>query len=244
MNSLVNNIVNADDFGRSETTNKAIALCFKKRFINRTTVMANMPFFNEAIEVSRKEGFFDRVGLHINLDDGEPLTDEMKKNHHFCKNGRFIDRVFLNPKYRFVLSLKDMKCIYAEVRAQMKKYIDAGFNLKHFDSHHFVHNNLSLIFIISRVGKEFGFKSARIMEMSKYDSVFKKFYKRSLNFYLSRNFETSSQFVQSFKNYQEKKGDAEFMTHPDIVDSKLVNIVSWDPYVYSSFDIYASFLRK
>ena len=237
------NIVNADDFGRSKTTNRAISMCFKDGVINRTTIMTNMPFFEEAIEISRNEGFFDKVGLHINLDDGEPLTNEMKANHHFCKDGRFIDRIFLKPKYRYILSPKDLRCIYIEVKAQMQKYIDAGFPLKHFDSHHFVHNNISLIFVISHIGKKLGFKSARIMEISIYDSLMKKIYKEVLNTFLSNSFETTAQFVQSFENYDENKGTAEFMTHPDIVNSKLVNIVSWNPEVYSSFDIYASFLR-
>ena len=36
-------VINADDFGYSESVNKAISDCFEKGLINRTTIMVNMP---------------------------------------------------------------------------------------------------------------------------------------------------------------------------------------------------------
>ena len=47
-------IVNADDFGISHEVNEAISLCFMKGYINQTTIMVNMPFFCEAIEMAKK----------------------------------------------------------------------------------------------------------------------------------------------------------------------------------------------
>ena len=43
-------IVNADDFGRNSRANQRINECFQNNKISSTTVMANMPGFDEAIE--------------------------------------------------------------------------------------------------------------------------------------------------------------------------------------------------
>ena len=74
---------NADDFGKSTEINNAILTCFKDGLIDRTTIMVNMPGADEAAELAREEGFFDKVGLHLNLTEGEPLTDEIKQNPLF-----------------------------------------------------------------------------------------------------------------------------------------------------------------
>lgn len=236
-------IINADDYGRSKEINEAISQCFRNGVIQRTTIMVNMPYFNDAIEISKQEGFFDKVGLHLNLDDGEPLTDEMKANSHFCEDGYFRDRIFLNPKYRFYLNSYDQKCVSCEINAQMKRYLEAGFTLRHFDSHHFVHNNLSVIFLAIKNGRELGFKSARLMERTSSDSVIKSIYKRLLNNQLRRVFNTAGQFLQHLDNFDKSRGDAEFMVHPTIMNGSLMDTISWNPICYKSFDEYSHTLN-
>lgn len=50
-------IVNADDFGKTHTINLAIAECFNKGLITNTTIMVNMPFADEAVEIAKQEVF-------------------------------------------------------------------------------------------------------------------------------------------------------------------------------------------
>ena len=69
-------IINADDFGYSAEVNEAVSECFRAGVINRATIMVNMPGAEEAARIARENGFFDRVGLHINLTEGKALTDE------------------------------------------------------------------------------------------------------------------------------------------------------------------------
>ena len=71
--------VNADDFGLSHEVNMAIVEAFKKGLINNTTIMVNMPGFEEAVRLAEKYGFFDRVGLHLNLFEGKHLTEDIKR---------------------------------------------------------------------------------------------------------------------------------------------------------------------
>ena len=67
-------IINADDFGLSQEVNSAVVQCFRDGTIDRTTLLVNMPQTDAACALAREHGFFDRVGLHINLVEGTPLT--------------------------------------------------------------------------------------------------------------------------------------------------------------------------
>jgi chitin disaccharide deacetylase len=47
---IANNVkINADDFGLNSSVNKAIIEAFDNNYINSTTLMANMPGFDEAV---------------------------------------------------------------------------------------------------------------------------------------------------------------------------------------------------
>ena len=80
-------ILNADDFGYSRSVNRAIADCFARGLINRTTIMVNMPFAEEAAQLAREGGFFDCVGLHINLTEGKALSAECAASELCDENG-------------------------------------------------------------------------------------------------------------------------------------------------------------
>ena len=139
-------IINADDFGLNHSVNRAIALCFRNGYINQTTIMTNMPSYEEAVALSKEYNFFDKVGLHVNLDEGTPITSEMKCNTHSCTNDRFIKGSIKGFK-RFYLNRYDRKCVENEVEAQMAHYICSGFPLLHLDSHHHIHTNFSILYV-------------------------------------------------------------------------------------------------
>lgn len=222
-------IINADDFGKSPSVNRAIVKCFQDGLISRTTIMANMPYFDEAVELSKKNGFFDKVGLHLNLDEGKPLSEEMSGNKHFCRDGILIDGIFNNSSKKIWLGGDDLFCVKSEIEAQMRKYVDAGFTLFHIDSHRFVHNNISVLMPTINLAKKNGFVSMRIMELNLNDGMIKRMYKVLLNRYIKMNFHTSDQFVQNISNFIPSKGTAEYMSHPDYINGDLVDIISWNP---------------
>lgn len=47
---------------------------FQKNFCSRTSLLVNLPFTDSAVELAKKECFFDKVGLHLNLYEFSPLT--------------------------------------------------------------------------------------------------------------------------------------------------------------------------
>lgn len=226
-------IINADDFGLSHSVNLAIVECFNRNFINQTTIMVNMPFFDEAIELSRNNGFFNKVGIHINLDTGVPLTEKIKKNKSFCsEDGSFNGEFFKRIKNNFILSKIEKECINEEIEAQFLKYIDNGFELMHFDSHHHIHNQYSILNLIIPLAKKYDFNTARLCRniYIHKPSLDKRIYKYIINCIIRMNFNTTK-FFGSYSDYvfNENKYDivnSEIMLHPDISDDLLVDIIN------------------
>lgn len=222
-------IVNADDYGYSSSINSAISSSFSKGIISQTTIMVNMPAVEEAITISKQQGFFNRVGLHLNLTEGYPLTESIKNNEYFTNSqGEFNASLTNCVKYRFYIPRKQKKCICEEINAQMKKYNDIGFSLLHLDSHHHIHNNISILFILLKLAKKHGFKSIRICRNMGINniSIIKRFYKFLINQIIKFLFNTVNYFG-SYSDYKTSinKGNIEIMVHPDILDSEIIDVL-------------------
>jgi len=154
--------VNADDFGMNENVTTAIAECFRRGIVQRTTAMVNMPYFVEALRIARRLDFSDKVGLHINLTEGAPLTEEIKGSRFWCNaNGLFRGGLWKNKLWRFWMPKEAVRLAGAEIDAQMKAFIASGLTLRHFDSHQYICSYWPLNDITNRVAKENGFVSTR-----------------------------------------------------------------------------------
>ena len=219
-------IINADDFGYSSSVNQAIALCFEKGFVNRTTIMANMPSFDDAVKLAKKNGFKQYVGLHLVLDEFSPLTNEMRRNPNFCNNGLFVKGWASNIKNKVFLSHYDINCIKAEVEAQMQAYSDAGFTLMHIDSHHLVHTSSPLITtIISDLALKHGFKSMRNVAIYQHDNFVNRLAKKYVQFIIKKNYKTTKYFT-TYNDFNPILKNVEYMSHPDMFGDKLVNVLN------------------
>lgn len=179
-------IVNADDFGKSKDVNKAIVECFNKGYIDRTTVMVNMPLAEETFEISSQNGFSDKVGIHLNLTEGRPLSEGIKNNPLFCdESGYFTARFYGSTKLRLHMDKKTVDDIYTEFKAQFEKYIEMGFTLNHVDSHHHVHTNYPMLKALKKLSKEYDFSSIRLSRNlylggGLLQKVYKDFYNHSV----------------------------------------------------------------
>src|SRR5260370_42450098 len=72
-------IVNADDFGMSAEVNRAIVEAFENNVISSTTLMANMPGFDEACELAHRHRLVSKIGLHLNLTAVYPLSSPIRR---------------------------------------------------------------------------------------------------------------------------------------------------------------------
>src|ERR1700734_1066609 len=78
-------IINADDFGMSSAVNSAILSGVEQGLVTSTSIMANMPGFEEAVRLEREHDLLrGRVGVHLNLTEGRPLTAPILACSIFC----------------------------------------------------------------------------------------------------------------------------------------------------------------
>ncbi|MBQ6154068.1 MAG: ChbG/HpnK family deacetylase [Ruminococcus sp.] len=206
-------IINADDFGLNEHCSKAIAEAFSKELVTDTTMMATGEYFEEAVTLSKEQGFCDKIGIHFNLTEGEPLTEDIKNCDNFVRNGRFHKEYNrLKP-----LSSYEKQAIYKELSAQAKKIEDAGIKIMHADSHHHVHTAIYVAPIVARVCKEHDINKIRLHRNLGQISSVKRLVKKKYNHWLkNQGFITTDYFayVMDIEDMPIPDG-TEIMVHPD-----------------------------
>jgi chitin disaccharide deacetylase len=146
-------IVNADDFGLSAAINTGIVQAFASDLISSTTLIANGPEFDDACGLALQNGFAPKVGIHINLDEGVPLTERIRECTHFCDDtGNFLPRRRWHLGAR-PLTITQRRALRGEVQEQISRCRQAGIGLSHADSHHHKHVEWNLIGVIINVLK-------------------------------------------------------------------------------------------
>jgi chitin disaccharide deacetylase len=147
-------IINADDFGYDTAVNNAILNCFKKGYCSSTTIMANMPGFEEACQLVHEHKLTSSTGIHLVLTEGMPLTDGIKKCVRFCNSeGIFI----LGRNVRlWRLSAEEKISVSAELKAQIRKCRKYGINITHADSHKHAHEEWGLAQLVIDICLEEG----------------------------------------------------------------------------------------
>ncbi len=145
-------IINADDFGYSGDVNRAIIESFGSRLCSSTTIMANMPDFEEACQLYHENNLSKSTGLHVVLSEGIPLTDKIKYCRRFCdEEGRFRK----NGKPRILLETDEKIAVYDEIAAQIEICRKHKVHLTHSDSHQHVHVEWDIGQIVLRIAKEY-----------------------------------------------------------------------------------------
>ena len=151
-------IVNADDFGLSVETNRAIVEAFTKNLISSATLMTNMPAFDEACELAHRHRLLGKIGLHLNLTLGHPLSSPIRRCPRFCDNfGMFRAR-----QNRFRLSKEERLAIETEIASQIKACVDRGVHPTHLDSHHHVHTVWAIGGAVITIARQYGIKAIRL----------------------------------------------------------------------------------
>lgn len=226
-------IINADDFGLSKDINDAIVYCFEQKLINQTTILMNGECCQEAFLLSDKYGFRDRVGLHINLVSGTPLTSEIK-NTSLCTSGKF-NGCLMKGRNRFYINKTVCRAVESEIEAQITAYLDMGFCLKHVDSHRHSHTNLSVINTLLKVMKKYGFSSLRLTKNIPFvhrinlKSVYKVMLNKKIKRFNRKGRYSDIAYFGSLDDYEKSPVDVdkvEIMAHPIIREKVIIDNVS------------------
>ena len=209
-------VINADDFGITKQCTDAILYCFKKEYITTTTIVANGEAFDYAINLVKTTPYRDRVGLHINLTEGRPLTNSIKTNPKFCdENGTFHGSFNRHAH----LSSRDKNDVYKEIKAQFLLVKNSGLFIHHIDSHHHIHNSFRLLPIIIKIMKEEKIDKIRVARNIGNISLLKRIFKKFLNFSL-RKFKYTDLMgsicdYRIFSKKSQSSKTLEIMIHPD-----------------------------
>lgn len=225
MNKL---IVNADDFGYSEEVNDAIVYGILNGLIDRTTIMVNMPFCEDAVNKAIKYGFENKVGLHLNVVEGKPLTEPIKKTILCNAEGLFDDETMKKKSNRVFLGKKERDAIGIEIEAQIEKFLSFHIGQKHIDSHRHAHVAPSVFPIIVRKYNKYHFESIRLARNIPQDEI--RGVKRILKVIINRIVlhmcvvNKNILFFGSMKDVEKEikchrtYGDIELMVHPVMRD--------------------------
>lgn len=155
-------IINADDCGISDKVDAAIEMGIVAGKITSTTIMANMNDFDGAVKLYKLYKDSVSFGWHINLDEGEPLTQSqllldrgffVEKEGKIQMNGMNFCRSFMDKPMREEIK-KELTC-------QFEKLQDNGIHITHADSHHYIHTQKGMIQVIPSLFKELKIKRCR-----------------------------------------------------------------------------------
>ena len=225
-------IINADDFGREDSRNTAINYSMINGYCSQASIMVNMnDFTDEAVKLSKDNGYQDKVCLHLNLTLGKPLSKKITGTSLCDKNGFFkfncVNEVLKTLKHN--MRLKDILAIREECEAQIKKYLDYGFTQKHIDSHNWIHLHLPVWIALHPLLKKYKFRSIRPIRPNLMKTGRKKLriYYNIMNFI----FKLSKYHVNNYSSNCEEFIDCnksnndvyEIFTHPKIVNGILLD---------------------
>lgn len=125
-------IINADDFGYCKGVNYGIIEAHTDGVLTSTTMMANMPGFNHAVELHQPYPNLG-IGVHLNLTTGRPVSRNLRSI--VDTDGNFRNQAYYKDSFTV-----DEQEIYHEWKAQIEKVLAVGIQPTHLDTHH--HANL------------------------------------------------------------------------------------------------------
>lgn len=222
----MNFIVTADDFGMSSSVNGAIVRAIALGHASHTSVLATSDGLEAASELARSNGFADRVGLHLDLSWGVPLTDAVRRSSRFCRDGRFTP--LSRGRTLVPLSGDERRAIAGEVGAQIERARRCGLAIRHLDSHQHSHIAPNIATVVAAAAKALSIERVRLARVVPQASLVSGVFKRCYNGWLRRRgLTTMSHFgtVDELIDLAERgrlTGPFEAMIHPTLDDRHVV----------------------
>ena len=214
-------IIVADDFGASDGANRAIKQALEQGLVTATSVISNGAGFDEAAELARaNRRLADRIGVHLVLTEGEPVTNPIRRLPRFCDpDGRY--RLWRGSERAIRLTPDERHAVTAELRAQVDRVRAAGLIPSHLDSHHHVHTEPGIAGIVISLAREQGVPRVRLARNCGSDiGPVNRAWKSHLNARLNRAGLAGTRWFGSLDDYLRLKAtgaDAssfEVMMHP------------------------------
>jgi chitin disaccharide deacetylase len=133
--------VNADDFGFTPDVNEGIVEAHRRGILTATTLMANGDAFEDALRWARETPSLD-IGCHLVLVQGSSLLTGKPYPPTLTKLVGALVRREIQP--------------YEELKAQVRRIVDAGITPSHLDTHKHTHLAPPVLDTVARLSQEFG----------------------------------------------------------------------------------------
>jgi chitin disaccharide deacetylase len=153
-------IVTADDFGLAPEVNAAVETAHKNGILTAASLMIGAPAAADAADRARRMPSL-KVGLHIVLTDGYPVSPASRLPNLVDKFGRFRSdmarssvRIFLDPTVR--------RQVAYEIAAQFEAFLATGLQLDHVDCHKHWHLHPTIAGLILDIGQRYGMTALRV----------------------------------------------------------------------------------
>jgi predicted glycoside hydrolase/deacetylase ChbG (UPF0249 family) len=152
-------IVNADDFGRNNAVNAAVAESFRRGIVTSTSIVATGPAFDQAVDIAQELPELG-VGIHLAATEYIPTLPSASIPSLVNSEGRFYSR---GEQFRKMARHPGMrKDLLLEWNAQISKVVKAGIKLTHIDGHGHCHAHPAAASVVLVLAQRYGIKNVRL----------------------------------------------------------------------------------
>ncbi|MEJ2667901.1 MAG: hopanoid biosynthesis-associated protein HpnK [Deinococcales bacterium] len=141
-------IVNADDFGASQSVNAAVLEAHRHGVLSSASLMVTGAAFDEAVSLAREAPRL-AVGLHLVLVHGRAAAPPETIPHLADAAGRLPD----DPAafgLRLAFDARLQREVATEIRAQLRRFASTGLPLAHVDGHLNFHMHPAVFPVLAR----------------------------------------------------------------------------------------------
>jgi chitin disaccharide deacetylase len=153
-------VVNADDFGRSRSVNRAVIQAHREGILTSASLMVNGAAAAEAVALARQHPGLG-VGLHLTLVRGQACLRPEELAGWADAQGRFPERpVWAGARCFF--RRRGRAALEREVAAQFDRFRATGLGLDHVNGHLHFHLHPTVLRVLLRRSGEWGIRSMRL----------------------------------------------------------------------------------
>jgi hopanoid biosynthesis associated protein HpnK len=153
-------IINADDFGRSDSINEAVIRAHREGVLTTASLMVGETAWASAVRLARENPRLG-VGLHLTLICGHSVLSPEKIQGLVNSKGEFTN----NPakagfRYFFQRGLREQ--LRAEIHAQFQRFRSTGLPLDHINGHLHLHLHPAVFRILMEDADDLGMERVRL----------------------------------------------------------------------------------
>jgi chitin disaccharide deacetylase len=153
-------IITGDDFGLAIPVNEAIVEAHRKGILTAASLMVGERHFQDAVERARHSPSL-RVGLHLTLVEGRPVSDPRRIPDLVDAGGAFSTHL-VRAGFGFFFRPGIRRQLETEIRAQFEAFQATGLALDHANAHNHMQLHPTVLQLMLKVGKEYGLAAVRL----------------------------------------------------------------------------------